>query len=113
MQSAKRFRSEAGLAVFASLGALTVCFSGPSRSDTTPGVDAATEARVRAALASDPKLLARHIQVSVKNGVVRLGGVVASEQDLQLAERDAQVVPGVLSVENAMELKQPPKSGPH
>jgi osmotically-inducible protein OsmY len=61
----------------------------------TAGSDAVLEARVKAALASDPNLLARHIQ------------------DLQLAERDAQAVPGVVSVENKLELKEPPKTGPH
>jgi hyperosmotically inducible periplasmic protein len=62
--------------------------------------------RVKAALAADPHLLARHIEVTVKNGVVHLGGFVESGEDLKHALQDAHAVPGVVTVDNEMELKR-------
>jgi hyperosmotically inducible periplasmic protein len=75
--------------------------------------DAAITARVRDALAADPQLLARGIEVSVRQGVVRLVGFVKSEQDLRLAELDAKSVPGVSKVDNEIELKTAPKPQSH
>ena len=80
---------------------------------TSDAADAATKARVKAALAADHQLLARDIDVSVRAGVVRLGGVVESEQDLRLAELDAKSVPGVRKVNNEIELKMAPDRGSH
>jgi hyperosmotically inducible periplasmic protein len=77
------------------------------------GVDGALAGRVKAALAGDQKLLSRHIEVSARQGVVHLGGFVESDGDLKRALQDAKSVAGVSSVENEMELKGPPKTGPH
>jgi hyperosmotically inducible protein len=80
---------------------------------TSGAADAATMARVKAALAADNQLSARNIEVSVKEGVVRLGGQVESEQDLRLAELDAKSVAGVRKVDNQIELKASPGRKPH
>jgi hyperosmotically inducible protein len=77
------------------------------------GADGALAERVKAALAGDQKLLSRHIEVSAKHGVVHLGGFVESDGDLKRALQDAKSVSGVSSVDNEMELKGPPKTGPH
>lgn len=77
------------------------------------GADGALAERVKAALAGDQKLLSRHIEVSAKQGVVQLGGFVESDGDLKRALQDAKSVSGVSSVDNEMELKGPPKTGPH
>jgi hyperosmotically inducible periplasmic protein len=77
------------------------------------GADGALAGRVKAALAGDQKLMSRHIEVSAKQGVVHLGGFVESDGDLKRALQDAKSVAGVSSVENEMELKGPPKTGPH
>jgi len=77
------------------------------------GADGALAGRVKAALAADQKLMSRHIEVSARQGVVHLGGFVESEGDLKRALQDAKSVAGVSSVENEMELKGPPNTGPH
>ncbi len=66
MQSGNFVRSRTGIVALAALGAIGAAFSGPARSDSTPGEDARTEARVKDALHSDAHLLSRHINVSVR-----------------------------------------------
>lgn len=61
--------------------------------------DAETQARVRAALANDPSLSGRMIQVWVESGVVHLRGFVESTDDLLLARGDATSVPNVVAVD--------------
>ena len=107
-------RSEAAMAVLSVLATFaTCCFPGPSRADAAPDADAATATRVKAALAAGRHLLARHINVSVTSGPVRLGGLVESEDALQPAKRDAESVPGVVSLEDRMELMAPPRATAH
>ena len=99
MQHVKR-HSPAALIVAA------LCVTAPHTTNAqsaAASADATTAARVKAALAADPKLLARHIDVSARSGVVHLGGFVESDQDLQLALKDARQIPGVVTVENGME----------
>jgi hyperosmotically inducible periplasmic protein len=67
--------------------------------------DAAVKAKVQAALNSDSVLYARHIQVSVQQGVVHLAGFVLRTDDIQRAKKDAASVPGVKTVSNEMVLK--------
>jgi osmotically-inducible protein OsmY len=61
--------------------------------------DAMTTQRVRAALAADPILAGRQIEVSVQNGVVHLSGFVESTHDLLVVQADAKSVRGVMSVD--------------
>ena len=97
----------AAAAAFAMQAALPAAAAGQ-------GTDAVTAERVKAALANDHELAARqHIQVSVAGGIVRLSGVVESEQDLRLAELDAKSVPGVTGVANHIELKSGRVDGSH
>src|SRR5579864_2081090 len=63
-----------------------------------PSDEAAIMARVRNALAADPQLLARRIEVSVRRGVVRLV---------------AKSTPGVSKVDNEIELKTAPQPRSH
>lgn len=69
------------------------------------GSDAALKAKVQAALSSDKNLYAQHIEVTVKDGVVHLGGFVASDRELQQAKQDAAAVAGVRNVASEMTLK--------
>lgn len=71
--------------------------SAVSDSDQTSD-DAAIMARVKNALAADPQLLARRIEVSVRRGVVRLV---------------AKSTPGVSKVDNEIELKTAPQPRSH
>ena len=66
--------------------------------------DAVIAAQVEAALLADPTVYARHIDVTVDRGVVRLGGYVWSAQDFRLARQDAASVAGVKTVQMDMEL---------
>jgi osmotically-inducible protein OsmY len=86
-------------------------FSLAALAQTGAGDDADTTARVQSALHEDNHLLSRHIDVSVKDGVVRLGGFVESDGDLHRALDDARAVPGVKSVDNHMTLKRAPSRG--
>lgn len=77
----------------------------------SPSTDAEMTERVKTALAADAHLLARHIDVTVRKGVVHLRGFVESDEDLKLVLKDARAVPGVVSVDNQMELKRAPSRG--
>lgn len=67
--------------------------------------DADLKAKVETALRGDKHLLATHVDVSVKDGVVRLSGFVQDDAALRKAEKDASDVPGVKSVKNEISLK--------
>lgn len=62
--------------------------------------------RVQAALNADASLYAKHISVHANNGIVRLGGYVWTQPDLEQAQRIAGMVPGVTKVVNDMELER-------
>ena len=77
-----------------------------------PNDDAALKSQVEQAFKADHVLYARHINVSVKHGVVHLGGFVQRSVDIERAKKDAESVPGVKSVKNELSLKQgEPDSG--
>ena len=84
--------------------ALAACASTPPRTTAERLADADTAGRVQAALLADPDIYARHIDVAVNRGVVRLGGYVWENDDFQTARRDAASVPGVTTVVAQMEL---------
>jgi osmotically-inducible protein OsmY len=62
--------------------------------------------RVEAALRDDPTLMSTHLEVSIKNGVVTLSGMVFDDWDMRLARRAAKRIPGVRRVINDMEIEQ-------
>lgn len=66
---------------------------------------------VEAALNADPRIYARHVDVSVDGGTVRLGGFVWCASDFLYAKSDAASVPGVVRVVNEMELMRGGMSG--
>ena len=79
---------------------LCACSAGSPRSEPAAGsADAHVQARVKAAIAGDPGLSGRMIDVSVENGVVHLSGFVQSTYDLLLVQGDARAVRGVLEVD--------------
>lgn len=89
----------AGIAV-----GIVACNSVPPRTSLERAADAETADRVRAALIADPNIYARHIDIAVNRGVVRLGGYVWEGEDFQRARSDAASIPGVRSVLTEMEL---------
>jgi len=91
--------------------AAAACTSAPRRSPAERQADAALAARVEAALEADPRLFARHIDVSVERGKVLLGGYVWETEDFYLAPRDARAVAGVTGVESQMQLLRGGRGG--
>jgi osmotically-inducible protein OsmY len=103
---------KAALAVGGSIAVMTVLGCATTvRTAEEQAADADVEARVEAALNSDSRIYARHVDVSVDRGVVYLGGYVWSDSELRFVKADAAAVPGVLAVANEIELMRGGMSG--
>lgn len=92
------------LLMLALTGLITACATSPPRSASEIAEDKKIELAVIQALDDDPNIYARHIEVSVHRSVVTLSGFVLGIDDLYGAKRIAASVPGVISVNNQMEL---------
>lgn len=103
---------KAVVGVGASIALLSVfgCATTP-RTAQERAADADVTAKVEAALDSDSRIYARHVDVNVDRGVVYLGGYVWSDSELRFAKADAAAVPGVLSVSDQIELMRGGISG--
>jgi osmotically-inducible protein OsmY len=88
------------------LGCVVACATGPAKSDAQRQADRETAERVQAALDADKHLYAKHIYVRADNGVVHLSGYVWESPDLFEAKSVAELVPGVSSVVNDLELQR-------
>jgi osmotically-inducible protein OsmY len=84
--------------------AATGCAVEPARSAAERVADAELAARVAQALAHDPRLYARHVDVDAEHGIVRLSGFVYAGEDLYEAQRVARSITGVVAVSNELEL---------
>ena len=80
------------------------CATQPARTATERASDRALAGAVERSLLDDPRIFARHIDVSAERGVVTLSGFVWSTGDLCAAERIATNVPGVTRVDSDLEL---------
>jgi hyperosmotically inducible protein len=107
--SARGWQRVLGLLLAACLAA--GCASPPPRSEAERQADAALAAQVEAALNADPRLFARHIDVSSEHGKVLLGGYVWSTEDFYRAPQIARAVPGVTDVVSQMELMRGGRGG--
>jgi len=94
------------LALLAALGCTTT-----PRTPEERAVDADIAERVGAALGTDSRIYARHVDVNVDRGVVHLGGYIWSDSELRFAKADAAAVPGVLGVSDEIELMRGGISG--
>lgn len=65
-------------------------------------------ARIAAGITNDPPFGFHPIHIIVKNGNVRLTGIVDNAADQQVAYMQANSVPGVFSVENDLHVAQKP-----
>ncbi|MGA2861014.1 MAG: BON domain-containing protein [Steroidobacteraceae bacterium] len=79
--------------------ALAACSTTPHRTSAERAADAELAARVRSALSADHDIYSWHIDVDVNRGVVELKGFVYEDKERQLAQSDAESVPGVHSVD--------------
>ncbi|MGH8624719.1 MAG: BON domain-containing protein, partial [Gammaproteobacteria bacterium] len=67
--------------------------------------DAAITAKIKADILSEPLLKVAQINVTTVKGVVKLSGVVDSQQGIDRAEEIARSVKNVGSVENGLVVK--------
>lgn len=79
------------------------CSSSPPKPPEQERADAATAARVAAALDANPIYYLRDVEVSVDNGVALLTGYVWTTDALYHAQQIARGVPGVSGVRSEME----------
>jgi osmotically-inducible protein OsmY len=73
------------------------CTSTPRTTDER-AVDSELAARVQAALRADHAIYSQHIDVDVERGEVHIKGFVYSDAERQVAQSDAEAVPGVQAV---------------
>jgi hyperosmotically inducible protein len=75
---------------------------------TASGVvdDSAITAKVKAALAGDPRTKAHQVNVETREGVVQLSGFVDSSEAKSTAEELARSVDNVRSVDNELDVKK-------
>lgn len=71
-----------------------------------PLTDTMITTKVKTELAKDDETKARHINVTTKNGVVRLSGLVDTAAEKQKAEEDVKNIEGVMSVDNQLTVKR-------
>ena len=102
-----------GLLLVATMATLVLslgCVQDPS-TDVKPGVhsssfhDATTTASVKIALAFEPGVRARDVDVDTHQGMVTLTGVVRSEAERRLALKVAEDVEGVSKVVNHIQVR--------
>jgi osmotically-inducible protein OsmY len=105
-------RHRAAFAVGGSIALLMVlgCAT-TARTPAQRAADSDVKARVEAALNSDPRIYARHVDVNVDEGVVHLGGFVWSDSELRFAKADAAAILGVRGVADQIELMRGGMSG--
>jgi osmotically-inducible protein OsmY len=90
---------------------LAACSSQPPRTPQEHAQDAQLAQQVEAALDADPRIYARHVDVTSNRGVITLSGLIWSNEDYLLAKRDAELVPGVVRVDASMDLVRGGLSG--
>ena len=83
---------------------LTVKTDSSSASDMVD--DSAITAKVKSALAGDPRTKAHQVNVEVRDGVVQLSGFVDNSEAKSTAEELARSVDNVKSVDNEIDVKK-------
>jgi hyperosmotically inducible periplasmic protein len=83
---------------------LTVKADGSSTSEVAD--DTAITAKVKSALAGDPRTKAHQVNVEVRDGVVQLSGFVNNSEAKSTAEELARSVDNVKSVDNEIDVKK-------
>jgi len=96
-------RLRVALAVAVTL-AVIGCATPDNRTPQERAADQAIVRRIEAALIAEPYLDADHVTVEVRRGVVLLSGLVGDAEDLRSVLRVCYSVPGVLRVDDQLEL---------
>ena len=92
----------AAVALISRVGQARSADAGAARAESPE--DAATAAWVLQALQAEPHQFYRHITVTVRDGVVRLGGFADSRDAISRAREIARTARGVLLVEDQIQL---------
>jgi osmotically-inducible protein OsmY len=92
-------------------GGIAACAVSPPRTEAQRAIDASTAAAVEDALRLDPRIYARHVDVSVRDGVAHLTGFVWTPMEMYYAKSDAVKVPGVRWVSDELEMPRGGMSG--
>jgi osmotically-inducible protein OsmY len=100
------WRGVASVALAAAAVLLVACSTTPPKSPEQERADAATAARVQAALDANPIYYLNDVEVSVDYGVAQLSGYVWTTDALYGAERITRRVPGVTGIRDYMELER-------
>lgn len=95
--------SVAAAMIFAAAGAFA---NETGTKSEQPVADTVITTKVKAELAQDDQTKAHQINVTTKNGVVKLSGAVDNATAKQKAEADAKMIEGVLSVDNQLTVKR-------
>jgi hyperosmotically inducible protein len=85
------------------IASFLLALSGCAGTGESPGEfidDAAVTAKVKAAFVKDPVVSALNISVESDKGIVHLGGVAKTAEEMRQAERLARQVAGVRGVRN-------------
>jgi osmotically-inducible protein OsmY len=90
---------------------LGACATEAPRTPQERAQDAELARQVEVALAADPRIYARHVDVASNRGVITLSGLIWSNEEYLFARSDAQLVPGVLRVDASMDLVRGGMSG--
>ena len=77
----------------------------PGNSAYASADDDTIATHVKARLAEDSHMVARHIQVAAMNGTVELSGFTGTQEDKDNAEHLAMGVSGVVKVHNDIEVR--------
>lgn len=102
----KTTRRISTILVATAFAALAGCGSTPTQESTGQYLDdSVITTKVKAALLNDPEIKSTEINVETYKGVVQLSGFVSSQAMVNKAVENTRVVPGVVSVNNAMRLK--------
>lgn len=67
---------------------------------------------VKKAIASDGRIVSKHIHVSANDGMVEIHGIVDSLEEFGLVQEVAESVPGVNTVTNGLEIEGEVNKGP-
>ncbi|ANQ84940.1 BON domain-containing protein [Azoarcus olearius] len=98
-------------AAFAAFALPLVAACTPTRSQQSAGEyidDATITAKVKAALADNPNVKAREVNVETFRGTVQLSGFVATQAESRAAVEAARSVKGVQAVQNDIRIKTAP-----
>jgi osmotically-inducible protein OsmY len=90
---------------------VAACSTPVARTPPERAADRALVKQVEAAMANDPYVDTDHVSVEARRGIVRLKGLVGTDWDLRRVLQIASAVPGVVRVDDDLEIMDFGRSG--